>query len=336
VRGLLRVGVVIALVIGAYMLVQLLAGFSPAERTFFAGRTIRVIAEKKLFSTFTAPDVYGYVTVVLLLVSLTARALNVWPRLATLAAVLSLIGTVTCGVRMAVASAVVAGLTLLVQHRRLGLSRVFATRGLIVGLAAVAVLFMAVVVTPAQERTQTYAAGNAVHSAVIRLALLKHGRADPDVSSRIDRLSKFGSYIVRHPEGSGPGVVGLVAVPDALAAPRTGPPLPQYLLDAPYLFHHDFNYVAVGAELGLLGLVVFVLAMLVALLSGLRGGRRATDPVSRAMCALGASTAVLALLYNLTNEAFRAPAVATWTWVIFAGLAVHARRPRVVETGERI
>lgn len=337
-RLFLQVVLITAVLSGLYTLKQLVLGFDGDERAFFAARAgSLVIQEKKLFSTLLAPDVYGFVAAFFLLAALTALAMRIWPRVAAVAAVLSAVGVVTSGLRIALVGVVLGGLVLLRAQLRDDRTRGFATRLLIVGVAVAAVLVSLIVATPAPSDRRTFEPGSAWSSALSKFALLKEGRGDVDIRNRLERTGRFIAYERRHPWGTGPGVVKLLSFETDACLREPGPcfriakdqaTLPEYVRREPFIFQHDFFYFSTAVELGLLGLV-----LLVSVLGGAafvawrvcRTGRR--GPTVHDIAGLVAGGLVLALVHGLTNEAFRTAQVAGYAWFLAGAAAAFASTP---------
>jgi hypothetical protein len=317
VRWFLKLNVVMGGVAGAYMLWQLVVGFPPAEVLYFGGRLGRVIGEKKLFSTFPGPEAFGFAAAYFTLACIVARNARIWPRATLVVGVVSALGTLTSGARIAmVALAVALPLVVIPGLRERGAAWT-SLRVLAAGAAGFVLLASAVLLTPvASSRNQVLAASNGVQAQIQKFALLKEGTADPDLGDRIARAHHFGSFIVSHPIGAGTGVVTLVSID-----PNQPPPsvtIPAYLLANPYLFAHDSAIFSMGAELGLVGLALYVVLLVAAAARAHVRRKLSDDPLHRAVLALTTATAVLILVIDLTNEAFRLPEVAAYVWFLLA------------------
>lgn len=324
-RLFLKVVLVMSLVVGLYMLWQVIVGYSAAEQAALSSRFVftRTLAEKKIFSTLPSPDVFGFVASLFLLAAISARAAGVWPRYAAAMAGLSAIGAVVSGLRIAVIGSLVAGLLLLVVQLREDESRRSAFRALTVGIAASVVLGSAIIASPARTRADSVRATNAVDAAIVKLALLKQGSSEEDFESRQERTGEFLDFLSRRPWGTGPGIVRLVdAFTDAPGGRR--PDLPKFLLVEPWIFQHDFYYFAVGVELGLLPMIWYVAVLLLGIVLGYRTYRSNTDAAVRAILALAVAAFALTLVHNLTNEAFRTPQVAAYVWFLLSAPVAYA------------
>jgi hypothetical protein len=315
----LRLVVVTGLLVGLYMLKQLVFGFSASEIAAHSDRFSRVIPEQKLFSTFANPDSFGFASAFFTLAALSARRTGWRPLLCSVVAALSALGVLTSGSRISLVALLVAGALLLLLQLQDPVTRLFSARLAAFAVAAVVAIGALVIVTPAGNRNDTIRAANPAEAAIKRLALLKQGTTDEDFASRADRLSKFVDYMTAQPLGAGPGVVGLVSGATILKPTQTEQPkLPFYLSSATWAFQHDFYYVAVGIELGLVPLLLFIGLLISGLVMSVRAWRRSRDPGCRAVLVLAASALVLVLIQNATNESFRAPQVAGYIWFLLA------------------
>jgi hypothetical protein len=332
VRRWLKVVVATALVSGVWMLRQFLFGFSASELEVQREQAIRTIAEQKLFSTLGSPAIYGFVAGFFVLLCLVARSVGVWPRLATAGASLAALGVLVSGLRISLVGTVVAVALLVVVLTR-GPSRRFATRAIIVGGAGALVLGVLVWVTPAGDRDATFEAANPAEAAVLKLALLKEGSADEDVAGRLRRFGLFLDFITEHPEGAGPGLVKLVDARVVRDPDTPVPPLPQYILDEPWIFQHDFYYFTVGVELGLVPLLLFLVLLVGIVAMSLQVRRRTEDQLVRGLLLASAAVATLALVQNLTNESFRTPQVAGYVWFLAAAPVLWSGRGRHLREG---
>jgi len=327
----LRVVVGTATIVGLYGLKQLLLGFDASERAFQQESALRTLAEKKLFSTLPSPDGFGFVAAAFVIICVLAHQRGVLPRLSLVAAALCAIGVVGCGVRIALIGLVPAlAITVLLlggeaRTRRLA----FGAGGLLVAVGIG--LGSLVAVTPATERDDSFDTANALEAAVVKLALLREGTDDEDYQGRSERLADFAAYITRHPLGAGPGLVKLVDANTELDPNVERPPLPEHILREPWIFQHDFYYFAVGVELGLAPLLLLVMLLLMGAAMAVDAVRHAVDPAVRVALVAAAAVPVLALVYNLTNEAFRTPQVAGYVWFLLAlpvAWAPHLSAPR--------
>jgi len=330
-RLLLQTVLVLAVIASAVMLEQLVFGFSAADRAYFALAGHRVLAEHKLIGTYGGPDSYAFASAFFTLAALSARACGVWPRLSLLVAALGVLGTITSGVRAALLGLLLAAVVSLALKLRDPHQRMFAVRSLAVGSVLALAIGALVIASPAKDRNETITAHNGLQSAIRRLALLKQGAQDPDVTNRLARMREFDAFIVQHPFGAGPGIVKVrtALAPGGQVGLLGSPPvgLPAYLRPT-FLYQHDYEYVSMGAELGLAPLVLFFLLMLV-------GGREAVvlrartrDPVLRSLLSLTAGTIILVLTMMITNESFRGPQVAGIFWLLLA-VPVAVRHPMV-------
>ena len=321
VRALLRVVVITALISGLYMLKQLFFGFDDAERTYWAARgNTYVIEEGKLFSTAVAPDVFGFVSAYFVLACIAARSMSVWPRVAMWSAVICSVGVVASGLRIALFALVVSGgllLGMLLTDRR---TRTGAFRLALMGTASLVALVALVVVTPAPEdRLLTQGASTPWDAALQKLALLKNGTEDDDYRARADRVPQFLDYMEQHPWGTGPGVGALLSFNTFTDVGQTKPNLPEYVLNTPFIFQHDFFYFDVGVELGAIGLAIFVALLLAGAVLAIDGWHRTRgSPELSVFLALTASSVVLVSVHNLTNVAFHTAQVAAYVWFLLA------------------
>jgi hypothetical protein len=334
-RALLKVFLVLGLVAGVVMLVQLVFGFSQVERDFYIPFRTRVISERKLFSTYDGPDGYAFAAAFFVLAAVAARASGVWPRLAVVVAAVSALGAVTAGVRAVLLGLILAGgLTLLLQLKD-PRTRPLAARLLVVAAVVSIALGAAVLASPATHRNETITASNGLDSAVKRLALFKQGVGDEDVTNRLRRMSEFNEFIVEHPGGAGPGFVKVLSAlpPGAQAGLLATPPagLPSHLR-ATFLYQHDYQYVSMGAELGLVPLILFALLLATGLRNAVVMQAATQDLTRRSMLGLGAGVIVLVSVVIFTNESFRSPQVAGLLWLA-AAAPVAYRRPVAPRSG---
>lgn len=321
VRALLRVVVITALISGLYMLKQFFFGFDDAERTYWEARgNTYVIEERKLFSTAVAPDVFGFVSAYFVLACVAARSMSVWPRLAMWTAAICSVGVVASGLRIALFALVVGGGLLLGMLLADPRTRTGAVRLALMGTASLVVLVALVIVTPApQDRLLTQGASTPWDAALQKLALLKHGTEDDDYRSRADRVPQFLEYMERHPWGAGPGVGDLLSFNTFTDVGQTKPNLPEYVINTPFIFQHDFFYFDVGVELGAIGLAIFVALLVAGVVLALDGWHRTRgSPELRVFLALAASSVVLVSVHNLTNVAFHTAPVAAHVWFLLA------------------
>jgi hypothetical protein len=329
-RPVLKVIVITAVIVGAYAMKQLLFGFDHAEQVFQAAQAgSRTIAERKLFSTTTAPDVFSFVAALMVLSCLAARAVGILPRLAGIGIVLNTVGVAASGLRIGLIAVLPAAALLLVLQRREERTRRFASSALAVGSTACIALLLLVIATPTPaSRNATLVAKGPFGPALQKLALLKEGSADDDYQSRVDRLGQFVEYVNEHPFGAGPGLVGVFVLDKDAALGFQKPNLPDYILDKPFIFQHDYFYVDVGVELGIIPLVIFILLLIAGIQGGLARWRQAEgDADARAVLSLAVSLIVLVAIHNLTNESFRTPQVAGYIW-FFLALPVVLRATR--------
>lgn len=325
VRRWLKVVVATSLLSGVWMLRQLLFGFSASEVAVQQQQAIRTLAEQKLFSTLGSPAVYGFVAGFFVLLCLVARSLRIWPRLATTGTALAAVGVLASGLRIALVGTVAAVVLLLVVLMR-SPARTFAVRTVIVGTAASLLLATLVAVTPIGDRDDTFDAANPMEAAIVKLALLKQGSADEDVAGRTRRLGLFVEFMGEHPGGAGPGLVKLVDASVVRDPDTPVPDLPDHILDEPWIFQHDFYYFAVGVELGLGALLLFLVLLVGMIAMSLQVRRRTTDELGRALLLASAAVGTLALIQNLTNESFRTPQVAGYVWFLAAVPVVWSGR----------
>lgn len=325
VRRWLIVVVVTSALTGAWMLRQVLFGFSASEVAVQREQAIRTLAEQKVFSTLGSPAIYGFVAGFFFLLCLVARSLHVAPRLATFGAALAGFGVLVSGLRISLIGTAVAAVLLLAVLTK-GPDRRWANRTVIVAVAASLLLGTLVAVTPAGERNDAFDAANPAEAAIVKLALLKEGSDDEDVAGRTRRLGLFLDFMAEHPGGAGPGLVKLVDASVVRDPDTPVPPLPQYILDEPWIFQHDFYYFAVGVELGVIPLLLFLvlLAGIVAMSLQLRA--RTHDEFRRGVLIAAAAVATLSLIQNLTNESFRNPQVAGYVWFLAAVPVVWSGR----------
>lgn len=321
-RLFLRVAVISGGLVGLYMLKQLIFGFSPAELAFQASRlNFRTVAEQRLFSTLSGPAVFGFASGAFVILSLMARAMNIWPRTALAVASVSALGVVASGTRIvliAMVPAFAVAVTALFTDVR---TKYLATGMLTVGLCGAMALAAILAVTPVPEtRDETLESPNPIVAAIEKLALLKQGSADDDWAARVDRTGDFLDFIGRRPWGSGTGFTLIV---DETAPPQPGTfrgrtDLPRYVEGEKWIFRRDFYYFALGVELGLLPLLLFLGILGGGLVMAVREWRRTTEPTAKVMLALSASILALTLVHNLTNESFRAPQVSGYVWFMLA------------------
>jgi len=350
-RAVLKTLVVSSLVVNAYMLKQLIGGFDAAEITYWSSRPVGITSEHKLFSTLVSPDKYGFMAAVFVIACLAARHAGVWPRISLLAALLSGLGVLVCGIRIVLAGLVVGGAAYLVAQFRSRRSSWSALRILLIAGATLLVLVIAVIATPVQPRYAVGVGHNPVATAINKLALLKEGTADPDLESRIVRAKEFFAYIDRHPWGAGPEIIDSLSQ-GALTIDQSGaltqksqtgtgtvstrlPPLPAYMLDQPWIFQHDYFFIDVAVELGLLPLILFILLLVRGATLAFREARsRVGEPEIHSLLCLAGAGILIALVVNLTNETLRAPETASFLWFFMAmpiALAVPAGRRSVVK-----
>ncbi len=347
-RAVLKTLVVSSLVVNAYMLKQLIGGLDSAETKYWSSSIVGIISEHKLFSTFVSPDSYGFMAAVFVIACLAARHAGVWPRISLLGALLSVLGVLVCGIRIVLAGLVVGGVAYLVAQFRSRQSSWSALRFLLIAGATLLVLLIAVIATPVQPRYAVGVGHNPVATAVNKLALFKQGTADPDLESRIVRAKEFFAYIDRHPWGAGPGITTALSQstltidqPAALTQSPTGtgtassrpPPLPAYMLDAPWIFKRDYFYFDLAVELGLLPLILFVLLLVRGATLAFREARsRVSEPEIHSLLCLAGAGILIALVVNLTNEMLRLAETASFLWFFMAmpiALAVPAGRRSV-------
>ena len=335
-RLFFRLSVIVALVVGLIMLRQLVFGFSAAE-VAFQGRRLNfsIVNEQKLFSTFTGPSLYAFVTTMLTIICLAARYAGETPkRLTVLAGMLGAVGIVASGVRVALVGAVVAIPMMLFLIGTSPGGRRYARRAGAVVLCVAIALGAIIAVTPVQERRAANEAGNPVSAAIIKLALFKAGTGDEDVNVRQQRVGQFTNYMRRHPWGAGAGAVAIVV--DA-GAPQAGalrlePRLPPLLRNETWIFKAEFYYFSVGVELGLIALILFIAILLGGVFFSL--GERAVerDRARRMVLCVAASTIVFAMIHNVSNEAFRVPQMSSYVWFLLSvPVAFAATRTRDAE-----
>lgn len=322
VRLFIRVGLVTAALVGLYMLKQLIIGFSPAELAFQTERqNIRLVAEQRLFSTLSGPAVFGYVSGAFTLLGVVARAMRIWPRTSAAVAAVSALGVVASGTRIVLIALLPAAavlVVLLLNDRR---TKRMAGSVLGVGLCGVMALVALLVVTPTPStRDATFESPNAITASVEKLALLKQGSADEDWAARTERAGLFLNFIGRHPWGSGAGFTLLV---DEQGPPQAGTfrfrtDLPRYVEGEPWIFQRDFYYFALGVELGLLPLLLFLGLLFGGLALAIDGWRATEERTARLLLGLSASILTLTLVHNLANESFRAPQVSGYVWFMLA------------------
>jgi O-antigen ligase len=320
-QAFLRVVVVTALITALYMLKQLFFGFDDAERTYWTVRgNTNVIEEQKLFSTAVAPDVYGFMSAFFVLACVAAGSMRLWPRLAIWTAALCSVGVVASGLRIALFGLVLAGSLLLAMLLTDERTRAGAVRLLLVGTAATVLLVALVIVTPApSDRLLTQAAATPWDAALQKLALFKRGTDDDNYQTRAERVPQFFDYIDEHPWGTGPGVTDLLSFNTFTDVGQQKPNLPDYVIDTPFIFQHDFFYFDVGVELGVIGLAMYVVLLFGGIAIAVHGWRRSQRaPVQHVFLALVASAILLTAIHNLTNVAFRTPQVAGYAWFLLA------------------
>jgi hypothetical protein len=340
--------VVSSLFVNGYMLKQLFGGFDVAEKKYWSSSTIGIISEHKLFSTLVSPDSYGFMAAVLVIACLAARHAGVWPRISLLGALLSGLGVLVCGIRIALAGLVVGGVAYLIAQFRSRQSSWSALRFLLLAGAALLVLLISVIATPVQPRYAVGVGHNPTATAVNKLALFKQGTADPDLESRIVRAREFFAYIVRHPWGAGPEIIDALTQ-STLTIDQSGgltqsqsgtgtvsarpPPLPAYMLDQPWIFQHDYFYFDLAVELGLLPLILFVLLLVRSATLAFREARSSVgEPEIHSLLCLAGGGILIALVVNLTNETLRAAETSSFLWFFMAmpiALAVPAGRKSV-------
>lgn len=333
----MKVTLVAGLLVGLYGLRQLIFGFDHGETAYFLGTlNERVLLEHRLFSTLGSPEAYGFVSGLFLLVALSALASGMDRRLPVIVGSLSALGVLSAGTRISLIGTSIAGalhLSLLLRgrhHRNMVRVMVPIAAG-----AIVAVLVM-VALTPVGSRDDTFKS-SAVEATVQKLALLKRGTADENVNSRLERARLFVDFEQRYPWGEGAGTLALFRRSDAYNAQGERVQrlsLPPHLADAPWIFQRDYFYIGLGIELGVIPLVLFITLLVSGIVLGIRGWRRASSPAVGSLLALTTSTAALALIQNLTNEAFRRPQVASYVWFLLAapvayGSVVTPRRESV-------
>lgn len=341
IRLFLRVGVVTAIIVGVFMLRQLIFGFTPTEIAFQFGRNnARLIGEQRLFSTLSGPAVFGFVTAMFTLHCMCAWVLGEWRRLAAIGAAISGIGILASGTRIALFGSLPAILLFLGMMAVEPAGRRFARRVLIGGAIGAVVLGLVVAATPVQERNAAFDADNAIESTVVKLAQLKAGTEDEDLAGRISRFKRFATFMGRKPLGSGAGLVSLIT-PEQIAVEsgfRQPPNVPAYIRNETWIFQHDFYYFAVGAELGLAPLVLYIFLLALGAGLGFSAWQANRDPARRIFSALAASVVVLVMVHNLTNESFRTHQVAGYVWFFLAApvaLAVGSLRRWVPHSDTR-
>lgn len=320
-RPVLRVIVITAVIVGAYAMKQLVFGFDHAEQVFQAAQAgSRTIAERKLFSTTTAPDVFSFVAALMVLCCLAARAFGVLPRLAGIGVALNAVGVAASGLRIGLIAIVPAAAVLLVLQRREERTRRFASRALaICGTGAIALLLLIIATPTPESRNATLFAQGPFGPALQKLALLKEGSADDDYRSRVERFGQFVEYVNEHPFGAGPGLVGVFVLDKEAALGFQKPNLPDYILDKPFIFQHDYFYIDVGVELGIIPLILFIMMLATGVWRGLAAWRDAEGhATARASFALAVSVVILVAIHNLTNGSFRTPQVAGYVWFFLA------------------
>lgn len=323
-----KVVVATALAVGAVMLRQLLFGFSGDEVAHQSESQIRTIAESKLFSTLPGPAVFGFVTAAFVVLCVLAFTAGIWPRLALVGAGTSAIGALASGVRMSAFALVVALALLALLLLRDPQARTVGVRLTVLGLAALMAVGTIVALTPVGERDDTFEAANALDAAVLKFALLKEGTGDEDVAGRMERLGLFVSYLAEHPGGAGPGLVSLVDAQTVRDPNTEVPPLPAHILREPWIFQHDFYYVALGVELGLVPLLLFLVLLLGGIGLAVASTWSHDDRRTRAVLDGAACVTLLALVYVFTNESFRTPQVAGYVWFLLAAPVALSRGSR--------
>src|SRR5438067_9121227 len=156
---------IVALVVGLYVVIQLVNGFSPQEKTYFSANGPLIVREHRLTGTFLGPEGLGYVGAYFTMLGVVERASGVWRRFALLVVPLSALGTVASGARIFVAALAVAGSLLLVQLIRQRIEPKAAARVLLVGVVGAVALTAAVLASPT-NRQDVVTASNAVQSQV--------------------------------------------------------------------------------------------------------------------------------------------------------------------------
>jgi hypothetical protein len=222
---------------------------------------------------------------------------------------------------------------LLVLQRREATTRRFATTALALGVTAAVALILLIIATPTPgSRNETILAEGPLGPAIEKLALLKAGTAEDDYQARVERLGEFSEYVSRHPFGAGPGLVSVFNLDLDARLGFQRPNLPNYILDQPFIFLHDYYYIDVGVELGVIPLVLFVMILVAGVRRSLAGWRAAAGHhEASAILALTASMLVLAAVHNLTNAAFRTPQMASYVWFLLAVPVVLRAAPAVSE-----
>jgi hypothetical protein len=335
-RLLLQAVLVLAIIASAVMLEQLLFGFSSADRKYYALAGHRVLGERKLIGTYGGPDSYAFASAFFTLAALAARSCGVWPRVSLSVVVLGALGTITSGVRAGLLGLSLAVMVFLIMELADPQRRAAAVRSLAVASVLAVALGALVFASPARTRNETLTANNGLQSSVRRLALFKQGTSDADVSNRLARMGEFNSFIARHPLGAGPGIVKVRTAlisggqEGLLGSPPTG--LPAYLTPT-FLYQHDYEYVSMGAELGLAPLALFYLLVLAGGRDAVILRKRTDSPVLRALLALTTGTTVLVATVTLTNESFRGPQVAGIFWLMLA-VPVAVRYPMVASSAD--
>lgn len=333
-RSVLKVLVVTTALVDAYLVKQMITGFDHSERAYWASSGSGVLGEHKLFSTLVSPDTYGLVAAVLTLACLAAYSAGIWRRASLPVAAVSALGAFASGVRMA-AAALVLGLVVFLLAKLYERSTArFAVIGLVLLATGAVVLGTAVAATPVEARYNIGPTHNSITAPIAKLAILKEGTADQDLNSRLTRAREFYTYILRHPWGAGPEVINALnqasltnagsaallpggGAPAAVSAPP--PRLPRYMLDQPWIFQHDYFYIDLGVELGLIPLILFVLLLLVGVVLALECARsRAVEPEVHSLLCLAAGGIVVTLVCNVTNEAFRTPEASGLVWFLMA------------------
>ena len=333
-RSLLKALVVTTVLVDAYLIKQLAMGFDHAERAYWASSGAGVLDEHKLFSTLVSPDTYSLVAAVLTLACLAAYSGGVWRRVSLPAGAVSALGTLVSGIRIGAAALFLALVVFLLAKLYERSTARFAVIGLVLLATVAVVLGAAVAATPVEPRYSIGPTHNAITAPVAKLAILKEGTADEDINSRLTRARQFWSYILRHPWGAGPEVINALnqasltnagsaallpggGAPPAVSAPP--PHLPRYMLDEPWIFEHDYFYIDLGVELGVIPLMLFIILLLVGVVLALDCARsRAVEPEVHSILCLSAGGIVVAIVCDLTNEAFRTPEAAALVWFLMA------------------